>query len=164
MQVDNGVLLINLPDRPTEAGDRGLSDGRINQAHRRQRQNLILLSQLRVKLPFITLKRKSALDDNVRVEAKLAFRELRLQIDQLRDVYRRHRPQQYRNMPPLDPAVVRSLLDETKRLRAQITLWLSVVEGHRPVRLIYVCQKLDRALKVLEDDLEWERQLATILK
>ena len=114
-----------------------------------------------MKLLFVTLKRKNTLDDSVRVEAKLAFRDLRLQINQLRDVYRRHRPQQYRNMPPLDPAVVRSLLDEAKRLRAQVTLWLSVVEGHKPVRLIYVCQKLDRALKVLEIDLEWERQLAT---
>src|SRR5215469_14796835 len=110
---------------------------------------------------FIATKRKNTLDDNVRVKAKIAFRELRLQINQLRDVYRRHRPQQHRNMPPLDPAVVRSLLDEAKRLRAQVTLWLSVVEGHHPVRLIYDCQKLDRSLKVLEIGLEWERQLAT---
>jgi len=114
-----------------------------------------------VKLLFVVLKHKNTLDDNVRVEAKLAFRELRLQINQLRDVYRRHRPQHYRNMPPLDPGVVRSLRDEAKRLRAQVTLWLSVVEGHRPVRLICVCQKLDRSLKALEIDLEREHQVGT---
>jgi hypothetical protein len=69
-----------------------------------------------------------------------------------------------RNMPPIDPTVIRTLIDEAKRLRGQLTLWLSVVEGHHPVRLIYVCQKLDRALKVLEIDLEWERQLAYDMK
>jgi len=106
------------------------------------------------------MKRKNTLDDKVQVEAKIAFRQLRLEISRLERAYRQLRPHQYRNMTPLDPTVIRALLDEAKRLRAQITIWLGVVEGHHPVRLIYVCQKLDRLLKVLEVDLEWERQLA----
>jgi hypothetical protein len=112
----------------------------------------------------MAMKRKNTLGNQVQVEAKIAFRQLRLQINQLDSVYRQHRPQQYRNMPPIDPTVIRTLIDEAKRLRGQLTLWLSVVEGHHPVRLIYVCQKLDRALKVLEIDLEWERQLAHDMK
>ena len=105
------------------------------------------------------MKRKSTLDDSVQIEAKNAFRQLRLQINQLLGVYRRHRPQQYRTMPPLDPRVVRTLSDEAKRLRGQLTIWFSVVEGRHPVHLVYSWTKLDRALTVLEVDLEWERQL-----
>jgi hypothetical protein len=105
------------------------------------------------------MKRKNTLDDSVQIEAKNAFRQLRLQINQLLGVYRRHRPQQYRSMPPLDPRVVRTLGDEAKRLRGQLTIWFSVVEGHHPVHLVYAWTKLDRALTVLEVDLEWERQL-----
>jgi hypothetical protein len=62
-------------------------------------------------------------------------------------------------MPPLDPRVVRTLSDEAKRLRGQLTIWFSVVEGHHPVHLVYAWTKLERALTVLEVDLEWERQL-----
>jgi hypothetical protein len=105
------------------------------------------------------MKRKNTLDDRVQVEAKTALRELRLQINRLERTYRQYRPQQYHDMPALDPTVVRMLVDETKRLRGQLTLWLSVVRGHRPVRLVYTCDRFDRRLAVLEIDLERERQL-----
>jgi hypothetical protein len=107
------------------------------------------------------MKRKNTLDHKVQVEAKIAFRQLHLHIGRLEGAYRQLRPHQYRIMQPLDPIVIQTLLDGAKRLRGQLTLWLSVVEGHHPVQLIYACHKLDRALTVIEIDLEWERQLAT---
>ena len=107
------------------------------------------------------MKRKNTLDRGVQAEAKIAFRKLLLEINQLRGIYRRHRPQQYSNMPPLDPTVIRTLIIEAKRLRGQLTIWLSVVEGHHPVHLFNTCHKLDRALAMLEMELEWEHKLAT---
>src|SRR5215475_11338798 len=107
------------------------------------------------------MKRKNTLDHSIQAKAKIAFRKLLLEINQLRGIYRRHRPQQYSNMPPLDATVIRTLIVEAKRLRGQITIWLSVVEGRHPVHLINTCHKLDRALAMLEMELEWERQLAT---
>jgi hypothetical protein len=107
------------------------------------------------------MKRKTTLDRGVQAEAKIALRKLLLEINQLRGIYRRHRPQQYRNMPPLDPTVIRTLIVEAKRLRGQLTIWLSVVEGHHPVHLFNTCHKLDRALAMLEMELEWEHMLAT---
>jgi hypothetical protein len=107
------------------------------------------------------MKRKSTLDEKIQVEAKIAFRQLRLEISQLERTYRQLRPEPFHDMPPLDLTVIRTLLHEATRLRAQLTIWPSVVEGHRPVQLIYARHKLDRALTVPEIDLEWERQLAT---
>ena len=107
------------------------------------------------------MRRKNTLDGSVQAEAKIAFRQLRLEINQLHGIYRRHRPQQYRNMPPLDPTVVRSLLSEAQRLCDQVANWLSVVEGHHPAHLINSCHKLDRTLAMLEMELEWEHKLAT---
>jgi hypothetical protein len=54
------------------------------------------------------------LDQDVKLKAKIALRKLQLQINRLERTYRQHRPLQYRNMPPLDPGVVRPLIDKTK--------------------------------------------------
>jgi hypothetical protein len=107
------------------------------------------------------MKRQNTLQPSVQLEAKTAFRQLRLRINRLERTYRQHRPEQYRDMPPLHAIVVKSLVDEAKRQRGQVTLWLNVVEGNHPARLIYTCAKLDRRLAALEINLEWERRLAT---
>ena len=71
------------------------------------------------ELLFVAMKRKNTLDRGVQAEAKVAFRKLVLEINRLRGIYRRHRPQQYSNMPPLDPTMIRTLIVEAKRLRGQ---------------------------------------------
>ena len=106
-------------------------------------------------------RRQNTLQPSVQVEAKTAFRQLRLRINRLERNYRQLRPELYHDMPALDPTLVQQLIEEARRLHDQVALWFEVVDGHHPVRLIYTCTKLDRKVAVLEIDFEWERRLAT---